>query len=100
MNKKLKYVCCDFMRKYKKLEIVSLDTLDDASEYIVDNSKVKMSYFDNLNLSDDEIQFLRHFIHKGRKVTEMEVAKELGISQQAVHKRKKKIVEKYKIRNK
>ena len=100
MNKKLKYVCCDFMRKYKKLEIISLDTLDDASEYMVDNSKSKMSFFENLDLSEDEIQFLRHFIHKGRKVTEMEVAKELGISQQAVHKRKKKIVEKYKIRKK
>ena len=88
------------MRKYKKYEIISLDTLDDASEYMVDNSEVKNSYFENLDLSEDEIQFLKHFIYKGRKVTEMEVAKELEISQQAVHKRKKKIVEKYKIRKK
>lgn len=100
MNKKLKCVCCDFLRKNRKLETIRLDETDDSNEYMADISEMKNACIDVLDLTDVEIQFLKSFIQKGTLLTEKEVAKKLGITQQAVHKRKKKIIEKYKMTKK
>lgn len=51
-------------------------------------------------LSDEDVGFLKRFIRNGRVLSETEVGKQLGITQQAVNKRKKRIAVKYKIKTK
>ena len=54
----------------------------------------------NVSLKDiflkKDYEFLFNFIENDTLLTEQEVAKKLGITQQAVNKRKKKICKKYK----
>lgn len=68
-------------------------------------------FFDSLNaeppfylharmLSDEDASFLKRFIRNGKILSEAEVGKQLGISQQAVNKRKKRIAVKYKFKTK
>ena len=48
-----------------------------------------------MDLSKKELMFLNYFIENGIQLSEQEVAKKLGISQQAVNKKKKQIIKKY-----
>ena len=46
------------------------------------------------NLKEREIKFLLSFINNDKLLSEEEVAKKLGVSQQAINKRKKRIIKK------
>ena len=56
------------------------------------------NYLDIKNVNEDDYAFLLLFIEKGNVLTQKDVAIKLGITQQAVSKKMKKIKEKYKKR--
>lgn len=91
-----KYI--DFLRKHKNdKEIISLNIINDYDDEellykIVDENPTSINYeIDYSLLTNEEINFLKLFHKDNRKLKEIEVAKILGISQQAVSKRLKKI---------
>ncbi len=65
-----------------------LDIIPDPS-YSQDES---ILYFESLSKDDNE--FLNLFLEKNKLLTEIEVGQKLGLSQQAVNKRKRKIISK------
>lgn len=96
-NEFLKYVEVSFRnhlisyyRKQTKEECIEfVEDLEDYPDII--------SYEDiKFELNQQEMAFLSLFIENNHLLTEKEVAKKLGISQQAVSKRKNKIIKKYK----
>lgn len=103
LNQRLHSVYVDFIRRLNNemsLEICSFDIEDDKNIEMRDRTEeYKENNFELLKhyeMGDKEITFLKNFIDGQSILTEKEVGIKLGISQQAVHKRKKKIVEKYK----
>ena len=62
----------------------------------MDYQNNKLEYNDKI-LNQKEIDFLNLFYEKEKILTEQQVADKLGITQQAVNKRKKKIYKKIKI---
>ncbi|MEI3527379.1 MAG: hypothetical protein V8R15_04955 [Bacilli bacterium] len=107
LNKRLHYVYVDFLRRLSyemSLEICNFDIGDDRNIEVRDKTEeYKENDYEllkNYGLSDKEITFLKNFIDEQCILTEKEVGIKLGISQQAVHKRKKKIIEKYKNKKK
>ena len=79
-------------------ELVKLNKINPEGEELNELISDK-SYEDECNyflpkLSDEENNFLNLFIQGNVVLTEKEVANKLGLTQQAVHKRKKKIIEK------
>lgn len=104
LNKRLKSTYIDFLRKYRNhndLEIISLNktNLDNLEiiDTVIDNTEQDINTFINkYDFTNEEIKFILSFIEKGAILSEIRVAEKLGISQQAVNKRKKKIIKKYK----
>lgn len=86
------------------LEICNFDIEDDRNIEVRDKTEeYKEKDYELLKdygMSDKEITFLKNFIDGQCILTEKEVGIKLGISQQAVNKRKKKIIEKYKNKKK
>ena len=86
------------------LEICNFDIEDDRNIEVRDKTEeYKEKDYELLKdygISDKEITFLKNFIDGQCILTEKEVGIKLGISQQAVQKRKKKIIEKYKNKKK
>lgn len=90
---KCKY-CKDFSNT------ISLNSVNNEGEELInkifDNNFYKeQTKFDLMDLSKKELMFLNYFIENGIQLSEQEVAKKLGISQQAVNKKKKQIIKKY-----
>ena len=52
-----------------------------------------------ITFNEEELKFINLFIENGNVLSEREVGLKLGISQQAVHKRKKAICKKYQVKN-
>lgn len=94
----------DFCRKYKVSENtknISLNVVaDDGEEFLyklIDKtSEIKNYEIDYSLLSNKDIKFLKLFFEGNRKMTEKEVAKKLGVTQQAVSSMLKRIRERYK----
>lgn len=107
LNKRLHSIYVDFLRRLSyemSLEICNFDIEDDRNIEVRDKTEeYKEKDYELLKdygISDKEITFLKNFIDGQCILTEKEVGIKLGISQQAVHKRKKKIIEKYKNKKK
>jgi hypothetical protein len=95
----------DFIRKHKidkELKIISLNKVNDYDgeellDKIADTTSLKnYSEIDYSLLTNEEIEFLNLFYKYNKKLTELEVANILDISQQAVSKRLIKIKNKLK----
>lgn len=95
----------DFIRKHKidkQLKIISLNKVNDYDgeellDKIADTTSLKnYSEIDYSLLTNEEIEFLNLFYKYNKKLTELEVANILDISQQAVSKRLIKIKNKLK----
>ena len=95
----------DFIRKHKidkELKIISLNKVNDYDgeellDKIADTTSLKnYSEIDYSLLTNEEIEFLNLFYKDNKKLTELEVANILDISQQAVSKRLIKIKNKLK----
>jgi hypothetical protein len=95
----------DFIRKHKidkELKIISLNKVNDYDgeellDKIADTTSLKnYSEIDYSLLTNEEIEFLNLFYKDNKKLTELEVANILDISQQAVSKRLIKIKNKFK----
>jgi len=63
-----------------------------------DNSSCYFDILNNLNINSKDIEFIKLFFYKNRRLKDLEVSKRLGVSKQAVSKRKKRIENKYKIK--
>ncbi len=106
LKNEFKYYCNEkqFLKYFNKI----IDTT--IKKYYRDNKKhtnnlsindnIDISSTSNVSLKDiflkKDYEFLFNFIENDTLLTEQEVAKKLGITQQAVNKRKKKICKKYK----
>lgn len=106
LKNEFKYYCNEkqFLKYFNKI----IDTT--IKKYYRDNKKHtnNLSINDNIDISNTsnvslkdiflkkDYEFLFNFIENDTLLTEQEVAKKLGITQQAVNKRKKKICKKYK----
>ena len=97
VDKTLNNICIDFFRKHKK-EINKLIIKVDETEFV---DRKTINPHSNIFLESDykfdkeDLDFLKQFIEDDRILTEKEVGEKLGISQQAVNKRKKAIKQKY-----
>lgn len=106
-KKYIKIICekrrIDFCRKYKvsqNAKKISLNIVTDDGEELID--KLMDPFFEHENneidyrlLSDKDMAFLNLFIDKGRTLTEKEVAKKLGVTQQAISSMLKRIAKRY-----
>lgn len=94
LNKSFNNKMVDYLRMYKSLfierELFVLQLNLNSSFNIGKNNS-----FNNIHLTKKEIEFLNNFIGENCIRTEKEVGKILGISQQAVNKRKSIIINKY-----
>lgn len=106
VSKRCHLTYCYFVRRHQyefEMKTISLNTMNEYNLELlnlIEDKSNQESYLDHLDLTIEEQEFLKHFIQKGKILTEMEVAEELGISQQVVSKRRKKIIENYKKRKK
>lgn len=105
IHKVLNNKLIDFIRKYKidkEVKIISLNRINDYDgeellEKIADKTSLRnYPEIDYSLLTNEEIKFLNFFYKDNKKLTELEVANILGISQQAVSKRLIKIKNKLK----
>lgn len=92
----------DFYRKYKialEKEKISLNIVyDNNEEYIdkiIDEKKQNNRESNYVSINEKDVQFLKLFYDDNKKLTEREVAKKIGVTQQAVSKRLKRIINKY-----
>ena len=98
MKSKYKYLVADFYRnnrKYLEKEI-KCSNIDHYSKSLI--SKEKFSLEEVLkchDFLDSEIEFLSLFIEDERLLTQKEVARKLGISQQTISRKFNEIVKKY-----
>ena len=106
LKKEFKYYCNEkqFLKYFNKI----IDTT--IKKYYRDNKKYtnNLSINDNIDISSTsnvslediflkkDYEFLSNFIENDTLLTEQEVAKKLGVTQQAINKHKKKIYKKYK----
>ena len=81
----------DFIRKEKHENVISLNNLVDEKNELLDIIKDEKIKEKEITFSSKNLEFLNHFIENDRILTQKEVAKKLGISQQAVSKKIKKI---------
>lgn len=81
----------DFIRKEKHENVISLNNLVDENNELLDMIKDEKIKEKEIIFSSKNLEFLNHFIENDRILTQKEVAKKLGISQQAVSKKLKKI---------
>ena len=81
----------DFIRKEKHENVISLNNLVDEKNELLDMIKDEKIKEKEITFSSKNLEFLNHFIENDRILTQKEVAKKLGISQQAVSKKIKKI---------
>ena len=98
INKSIKSTYIDFLRTnshyFYELNI-SIDKYDDF-EYNYNTNYYEAFYniISNYELSKEDIDFLKLFIEEKEILTEKNVGVKMGISQQAVNKRKRKIIDK------
>ncbi len=93
----------DFCRKYKSgknLKNISLNVVADDGEELIyklidKTSEIKNYEIDYSLLSNKDVKFLKFFFDGNRKLTEKEVAKKIGVTQQAVSSMLKRIRERY-----
>ncbi|MBQ8292407.1 MAG: sigma-70 family RNA polymerase sigma factor [Bacilli bacterium] len=86
----IKNIYYDYLRKDRDILIENLDLIKEEKN---------VSNFEKLlfnELTEKEIDFLSLFIENGKLLTDQEVANKLGISQQAVNKKRLKIYRKVK----
>lgn len=83
----IKNTYIDYLKKRRRQEIF-IEDLD-----VVEDKKDEISYDENI-LTEEDKNFLNLFSKNGQALTEKEVGVILGISQQAVNKRKQKIYQK------
>lgn len=104
LNKRFLFVYLNFLKKHQKdlnKSIKSLNEFDEDKNEIIDNLidpktiKEDKNYF-CYDLTKEEMEFIWLFLRSVGVATEKEVANKLKISQQAVHKKKSKIIKKYK----
>ena len=81
----------DFIRKEKQENIISLNSLVNENTELLELIKEKEIKDIKIQYSSKDLEFLNNFIEDNRILTQKEVAKKLGISQQAVSKKLKKI---------
>lgn len=81
----------DFIRKEKHENVISLNNLVDENNELLDMIKDEKIKEKEITFSSKNLEFLNHFIENDRILTQKEVAKKLGISQQTVSKKLKKI---------
>lgn len=81
----------DFIRKEKHENVISLNNLVDEKNELLDMIKDEKIKEKEITFSSKNLEFLSNFIENDRILTQKEVAKKLGISQQAVSKKIKKI---------
>lgn len=101
ISKTFNNIYIDFLRKHKN-EINNLIIKVDQTDFVdtkTMNLHSNVMLESNFNFDEDDLYFLKQFIENDRILTEKEVGERLGISQQAVNKRKKAIKEKYKNKN-
>lgn len=104
LNIRLKSTYIDFIKKNKNyinqniisLNQINLENIEMIDAIIDDFEPIETLLLGKHNLTNDELNFILEFMEKGRILSETKVGKKLGISQQAVNKRKKKIINKYK----
>lgn len=104
INKICERTRIDFYRTYKikdEIKIISLNLMNDDNDELLNNlidpSTLPKCDFINYDfLTKDDINFLNLFFKDNKKFTQSEIAKILGISQQAVSKRLNKIKNKLK----
>lgn len=103
INKRFQSIIYDFYRShgdYFEQEIRILNSCNENGEELINgiagqNTECHDNILEEFDMDEKEIAFLNLFITEGKILTEAEVGKKIGISQQAVHKRKKKLKEKY-----
>ena len=102
VKQRLKSIYIDYLKsnKYFNNKKYSLNLINENNieliDLVLDPSTLKqISYLDLIDLTEEEKQFLKCFIENGQVLSEKEVGIKLGMSQQAVNKKKKKIKEKY-----
>lgn len=102
LNTSLNNKIIDYYRNYKSNLLNNAISLNsyiyedvELIETIEDKAYQKTDFFDMYNFSEKELEFLKCFLENGKVLSEEKVAKKLGISQQAVNKKKKKIIKKY-----
>ena len=83
----IKNTYIDYLKKRRRQEIF-IEDLD-----VVEDKKDEISYYEDI-LTEEDKNFLNLFLKNGQALTEKEVGVILGISQQAVNKRKQKIYQK------
>ena len=79
------------VKEEKHENVISLNNLVDEKNELLDMIKDEKIKEKELTFSSKNLEFLNHFIENDRILTQKEVAKKLGISQQAVSKKIKKI---------
>lgn len=86
----------DFIRKEKQENIISLNRLVDENTELLELIKEKEIKDIKILYSSKDLEFLNNFIEENRILTQKEVAKKLGTSQQVISYKIKKIKEKLK----
>lgn len=97
LKKRLNYLFNDYKRKENRTNLLLWNDIKIYPK--IENNHFQpidlISILGNKKLSKKEIKFLLSFIEDGRFLSEIELSKKLGISQQAVNKRKRLIIKKY-----
>ena len=88
----------DFIRKEKQENIISLNSLVNENTELLELIKEKEIKDIKIQYSSKDLEFLNNFIEENRILTQKEVAKKLGTSQQVISYKINKI--KKKIKNK
>ena len=81
----------DFIRKEKHENVISLNNLVDENNELLDMIKDEEIKEKEITYSSKDLEFLNHFIEDDRILTQKEVGEKLGISQQVVSYKIKKI---------
>ena len=81
----------DFIRKEKHENVISLNNLVDENSELLDMIKDEKIKEKEITYSSKDLEFLNHFIEDDRILTQKEVGEKLGISQQVVSYKIKKI---------
>jgi len=96
-------------KTFDKFNISYYDLTNDDFKNILDDCNT-ISLFEDKKLvicenatvftrgNSKDIEFIKLFFYKNRRLKDLEVSKRLGVSKQAVSKRKKRIENKYKIK--
>jgi hypothetical protein len=102
ITKTFQNIYVDFLRKhYYEINncYINFDTMKIETNQVYNNCFNNSLFYDAFDFEEEDLIFLKLFIENGNVLSEREVGIKLGISQQAVNKRKKSIYKKYQTRN-